>query len=392
MTFQKNAGAVRRFAKAMKFGAWLQGLPPKLTPPPFRLMQIGSAFWQSRALYVAARLDIATVLADGEMEADTLATRVNAHADAIGRLMRLLAAIGVFEETAAGVFCNNTVSDCLRTGQPNNVRAMILMHGSDEMARPWFEQLEQGVRSGKSPFSLCHGQGLFDYLDQHSDLDRLFSQAMDSVEALTGDSFATDFDWSRFDRVIDVGGSRGRKSLAILKRHPHLRSLVVDRPQVIEEAKRYWAHRPHSLSDRMQFQAGDVWTALPPPQGDRDVYLLSAVLHGFDDDTCVRMLRNLAQVIGRSGAKVAIMEMVLPETRADIAGASFDMQMFMGTTGRERTLREWRGLSQQGGFELVEVLGLQAMGCLLVCEVASSDATQQTTSYFPHDATAPTVH
>ena len=48
---------------------------------------------------------------------------------------------------------------------------------------------------------------------------------MDSVEALTGDSFATDFDWARFDRIIDIGGSKGSKSVAILKRHPHLKAL-----------------------------------------------------------------------------------------------------------------------------------------------------------------------
>ena len=89
MSFQLNAGAVRRFAKAMKFGAWLQAIPNKLTPPPFRLMQIGSAFWQSRALYVAARLDVATVLGDEELDANIIATRVAATADATGRLLRL---------------------------------------------------------------------------------------------------------------------------------------------------------------------------------------------------------------------------------------------------------------------------------------------------------------
>jgi len=93
MSYQMNPGAVRRFAKAMRFGAWLQAIPNKLTPAPFRLMQIGSAFWQSRALYVAARLDIATALGDDAVDAEVIATRVAANADAIGRLLRMLAAI-----------------------------------------------------------------------------------------------------------------------------------------------------------------------------------------------------------------------------------------------------------------------------------------------------------
>ena len=110
MSLQKNTGAVRRFARLMKFAGWLQNLPNKLTPPPFRLMQIGSAFWQSRALYVAARLDIATVLGDQRLSTDEIATRVSAQPDAIYRLLRMLAAMGIFEEASSRVFGNNRLS------------------------------------------------------------------------------------------------------------------------------------------------------------------------------------------------------------------------------------------------------------------------------------------
>ena len=366
MSYQMNAGAARRFAKVMKFGAWLQAIPNKLTPPPFRLMQIGSAFWQSRALYVATRLDIATVMGDEELDADAIATRVAANADATGRLLRLLAAIGVFEEKAPYVFRNNKISAYLRTDNPQNVRAMILMHNSDAMSRPWYERLEQGIREGVPPFHLSHGEDLFDYLDHHADLDSLFSEAMDSVEALTGDSFATDFDWGRFERIIDVGGSRGAKSFAILKRHPKLTALVVDRPQVIAEAKHYWSKHNSSGIERLGFQAGDAFTTIPSAQSEKDIYLLSAVLHGFDDETCITVLRNVANATGQTGARIALLEMVLPEVGADVAGASFDMQMFMGSRGRERTLREWTAVFDDSGMALEEVVGLQSFGNILV--------------------------
>jgi len=366
MPFQRNVGAVRRFAKVMKFAAWLQALPNKLTPPQFRLMQIGSAFWQSRALYVAARLDIATVIAEEVLVADEIAARISADADATGRLLRMLAAMGIFEESAARMFRNNKLSSFLRTDNPGNVRAMILMHNSDAMSRPWFEQLERGVREGLPPFRLSHGEELFDYLDHNADFDRLFSEAMDSVEALTGDSFVTDFDWGRFDRVIDVGGSRGTKSLAILKRHPHLTALVVDRAQVIAEAERYWSAHIMSGLDRLSFQTCDLLTTIPPAKNERDIYLLSAVLHGFDDATCVTVLRNLRNACGSTGARIALLEMVLPEVGADLAGTSFDMQMFMGSRGRERTLREWTLLFDRGGVGLEEIIGLQSFGNILV--------------------------
>jgi hypothetical protein len=216
------------------------------------------------------------------------------------------------------------------------------------------------------PFHLTHGEDLFDYLDHHADLDSLFSEAMDSVEALTGDSFATDFDWGQFDRIIDVGGSRGAKSLAILKRHPKLTALVIDRSQVIAEAEQFWATQNTSGVERLRFQVGDALSTVPSAQSAKDIYLLSAVLHGFDDETCITVLRNLAKGCGQTGARIALLEMVLPEVGADVAGASFDMQMFMGSRGRERTLREWGALFNGAGIALEEVVGLQSFGNILV--------------------------
>jgi hypothetical protein len=366
MSYQLNTRAVRGFARAMKFGAWLQALPQKLTPAPFRLLQIGSAFWQSRALDAAARLDIATMLGDAELDATAIARLVGADADATARLLRFLAAMGIFEECALHTFRNNKLSSYLRTDRPQNVRAMVLMHNSPEMSRPWFEQLERGVREGVPPFRLVHGEELYDYMDRHAQFDAQFSAAMDSVDALTGDSFATDFDWSRFDRLIDVGGSRGSKSLAIIKRHPRLTALVVDRAPVVAEAPAWWAAHPSSGTERLRFQAGDMRHQIPPACDDHDIYLLSAVLHGFDDDTCIAVLRNLANAIGSTGARVALLEMVLPERGADVAAASFDMQMFMATRGRERTLAQWQSLFEASRLVLEEQVGLRSFGRILV--------------------------
>lgn len=315
---------------------------------------------------MAARLDVATHLGAETIDASALAERVGANADALGRLMRLLAAIGIFDESAAMSFRNNKLSNCLRRDDPQSVRAMILMHNSETLSRPWFENLEAGVRSGTPPFRLSHGEDLFDYLDHHEKFDLLFSLAMDSVEALAGDGFATDLDWRRFDRLIDIGGSRGAKALAILRRHPGLTALVVDRPQVVAEARRYWADRPAEGVERMHFEAGDLFAAIPLPNGPKDIYLLSAVLHGFDDSQCLRALKNLRVAIGNSGARVAVLELVVPEAGADIASAAIDLQMFVGCQGRERTLSEWKALIQASELVLEEVVKLRSLGSILI--------------------------
>jgi hypothetical protein len=367
MALQKHAGAVRLFARMLKFSAWLQQIPNMLTPPPFRLMQMGSAFWQSRALYVAARLDIASALADERLPAEEIAVRVSAHPDATYRLLRMLVAMGIFEEASPRHFKNNKLSSFLRGDNPQNVRAMILMHNSEVMSRPWCEYLEQGVREGTVPFSLAHGEDLFDFMDTHPEFDALFSRAMDSVELLIGDSFATDFDWGQFARVIDVGGSRGSKAVTLLKHYPHLTALVVDRAQVIADAEGCWTGRVDAaVLARLRFQAGDVLEAVPAATTGKDIYLLSAVLHGFDDDNAVKVLRSLARAMGDTGARVVLLELVVPDAGADLASTSFDMQMFMGTRGRERTQAEWERLFERSGLRLDELVSLRSFGKLLV--------------------------
>jgi len=145
-----------------------------------------------------------------------------------------------------------------------------------------------------------------------------------------------------------------------------LTALVVDRPQVIAEAKHYWSTHNASGIERLSFQAGDALTSIPEAQSEKDIFLLSAVLHGFDDATCTTVLRNLANACGQTGARIALLEMVLPEAGADVAGASFDMQMFVSSRGRERTLSEWTAVLDDSGMALEEVVRLQAFGNILV--------------------------
>lgn len=173
----------------------------------------------------------------------------------------------------------------------------------------------------------------------------------------------------QFERIIDVGGSKGSKALCVLKHHPHLRALVIDQPQVIREARHYWeGKQDQSLLARVTFQPGDVLESLPPAANDKDIYFLSAVLHGFDDDTCVRVLNNIAVAISTTAARIALLEIVMDETRPDLASSSFDMQMFMATRGRERTLREWETVFSRSAVQLEEVVNLRTFGKILVLQ------------------------
>lgn len=360
-SLQKNRRKVRLYQRVVKLANWVATIPNRVTPPAFRLLQIESAFWQSRALYVATRLDLADALEGSEKGVGEIAASLSLHEDHLYRLMRMLASIGVFRETTPRVFGNSRLSDYLRRDHPHSLRALILMHHSPVMTRPWMEGLEEGIRSGETPFVKVQGTELFDYMDRDADFDRLFAEAMDAVEGLTGNDYLEDFDWSRFDRLIDVGGSKGAKALAILARQPHLRALVLDRPQVVAQARDAWRGKVDtSLLERIEFGDCDLRVRIPPPSSDRDLYLFMAVFHGLGDTDAGKVLTNLRQAIGDMRPGILVVDTVAQAHDIDPTIASLDMQMLVGTRGRERTREEWSALFAAADFAIREVIEVRS--------------------------------
>jgi len=362
-----NTFRVKLFNKLMSFASALQNIPAKITPPPFRLMQIGSLFWQSRALYVATKLGLADVIGDAEKNTVEIATALQLHEDHLYRLMRMLGSLGIFDETSPRVFKNSKTSAYLRVDNPKNVRAMILMHNSPEMTKPWMESLEECIRDGGVPFAKINGIDLFGYMDKNKNFDLLFSQAMDTVENLTGNLFLEDFNWGRFDRIIDVGGSKGSKTISILKSYPNLKAVVFDRPQIIEAAKTHWSGKiAADVLARINFQRGNMFENLPVAESDNDLYVFFAIFHGLNDEECTKVLNNLKSAIGTKKSYVLIGDAVAEEMHIDPTVAAFDMQMLIGTTGRERTLREWGRLLENAGFKIVEVMNVRTFAKFIV--------------------------
>jgi hypothetical protein len=364
-----NRFRVKLFQLLLRFASVLQNIPVKTTPPAFRLMQIGSLFWQSRALYVATKLGLADVIGDTQKSTREIAGKLHLHEDHLYRLLRLLQSIGIFEETSPRVFRNSKTSEFLRADHPHNVRAMILMHNSPEMTRPWMAPLEECIRDGGVPFVKAHGLDLFGYMDHNKDFDLLFSQAMDAVESLTGDSFLEDFNWADFDRIIDIGGSKGSKSISILKAVPHLKAVVFDRPQIIQAAKTSWRDKiPEQVLARIDFQPGDMFESLPVAVSDNDLYVFFAIFHGLNDDEANRVLRNLQTAIGEKHPCVLIVDSVAEELQANPTVAAFDMQMLIGTNGRERTMSEWQRLLGDSGFDIVDVIDVRTFAKFIIAK------------------------
>lgn len=368
-SLQKHRFKVKLFGSAMALANRLAAIPNKLTPPPFRLLQLESAFWQSRALYVASKLGIADALGDGVLTTAELAGALSLQEDSLYRLMRMLASVGIFTEIEHRTFRNNSLSEPLRSDSAKSVRDMILMHNSDVMVRPWMESLESGIRDGEIPFVRSHGTALFDFMDRHPEFDAFFARAMDEVESLTGLDYLQDFDWSGFTRLIDVGGSKGAKTLTILQQNPQLQAVVFDRPQVIVAGEAYWRSQgAESLLNRVEFVGGDMFASVPPACSSSDLYFCMALFHGIGDEEAGRLLKNIRQAIAEHRATLLVVDTVAEEVGIDPNVAAMDMQMLINTLGRERTRSEWERLFQRNGFSLREVIAVRSFARFIVVD------------------------
>jgi hypothetical protein len=365
---QKNIRKTKRFERIMKVAAWIAELPNKLIPAPFRLMQIGSLFWQSRSLYLAVKLGIADVISSEPMTTKDIAEKLNLFEPNLYRLMRFLASMGIFNEVSHKVFAHNKLSLPLARNQANCVADMVLMHNCEEMTLPWMGAMEAGIKHGDTPFVQCHGSDMFSYMNDNKALNDLFANAMDSVDSLTGLDYLQDFNWSCFDRLIDLGGSKGSKSIAILAENSALTSVVFDRDIVIQDAKENWKNKINEqILDRITYVGGDLFSSdLPIASSDKDLYLLVAVFHLLDDAQAITLLKRITASMTGVNAAIAIVDAVLPDTQANITQTSFDMQMLMGTKGCERTANQWHQLFEQANVQLIETVSIRTFAKVMV--------------------------
>ncbi len=193
-----------------------------------------------------------------------------------------------------------------------------------------------------------YGATAFEHAARESSYAKAFDAGMSSqsnlqtawtIEALR------DCDFSSIARLCDVGGGRGHLLGHLLVRYPHLRGTVLERPGVVDQKQVLWAEKLR-LGDRCRYVTGDMFVDAPAA----DAYAMKMILHDWNDDECVQILRNLHRSAARAG-RVFIIEHVIPDRGTPDYAAMFDMHMMCWGGGRERTVQEYRALLQASGWE-----------------------------------------
>lgn len=315
-------------------------------PPPAQLMQFILGRWISKPIYVAAKLGIADMLADGPKSIDQLATESKSHAAFLYRMMRALASVGIFAENEDNRFELTPMAEFLRTG---TMRCMPLMFESDWSDKAW-GCFYDSIKTGSTAFDKAHGMPVSDYLEKNPEAASVFNEA-NAVKAAGSHRAILDvYNFSGINHLVDVGGGVGALMVEVLTVHPSIKGTITDLPSVVEIADK--VIRARGMQDRCQVVAGDFFESVPE---EGDAYLLSNIIHDWPDEECRLILNNCHRAM-KADSKLLVMEMVIPPGNEPSVAKLLDLEMMVTTGGRERTEAEFRDLFESSGFELARII------------------------------------
>jgi SAM-dependent methyltransferase len=317
-------------------------------PPAALLLQLTSGYWISQSIYVAAKLGIADLLRDGPRTCEELARDTGTDARSLYRVMRALASVGVFTERDGGRLALTPLAELLRTGEPGSMQALAIMLG-EESYRAWGELL-YSVKTGEPAFERVFGMPRWEYLAQHPEVADVFNQAMTGLFGRVHTAAVKAYDFSRFHRVVDVGGGNGFLLTLILRANPRTTGILFETPAVIPDAQRHL--EAAGLARRCRAVAGDFFESVP--EGG-DAHLLAHVMQSFDDDRCAKILANCRRAIARNGTLLLVEPVIAPGNEPSPAKL-LDLHMLVVTGGRQRTEVEYGALLASAGFRLARLI------------------------------------
>lgn len=324
-------------------------------PPP--LFQLASGYWISQAIYVTAKLGIADVLKHGAKSSNEIALETGTDDDSIFRLMRALCAVGVFRMNGNGTFAITDLGKPLQSGIPGSLRAMVITLGEVHYAA-WAHLLES-IKTGAAAFPRAFGAKMFDYLGRENEAGNTFNRAMTDYSALSSCAVLLAYDFSGVRSIVDIGGGCGKLLTSILHMYPSMRGTLFDMRSVIAAAEQ--SLKEHPCRDRCEMVSGSFLEAVPC---DFDAFLLSSVIHDWDDEGAIRILENCRRSM-RPQSKVLLVEFVVPAGGQKSFSKLLDLNMLVMNGGRERTELEYQTLFEAAGLRMTRIIPTMSPLCVL---------------------------
>ena len=319
-------------------------VPANLTV--FEMVQGG---WLTQAMYAASKLGIFDALATAPATAEDIAARVGSHPGATFRLMRALASNSLLKQERDGRFALTRLGEALRSDAPGSMAPMLQFAGHPKHWEHW-GQLLYSVQTGKTSLEMLRGMPAFEYLETDPELAAVFNNAMTGLSDMVVDTLLPAYDFSKFSTIVDVGGGHGRLLAAVLQQATAARGVLFDLPSVVAGAGPML--EASGVSDRITVTGGSFFESVPE---GADAYLLKTIIHDWDEDSAVAILRNIRKAMAPHGT-VALIEMVLPEGTPYHPGMLLDLEMLVAAGGQERTAAEYAELLARAGLRQSRVV------------------------------------
>lgn len=333
-----------------------------MAPPPIPLLEMVAGHWRVHALGAVARLGIADLLASGPRTVTELARDAGAHEDSLLRVLHALADEGLLAEPTPGTFALTSFLAPLRRDHPQSMRHTVIQITSAWSQRAWAD-LEGTLRDGEPAFARVFGQDLWHYFDEHPAEGAHFHRSMRELTRLDVPLVVAAHDFGAYRSVVDVGGGGAQLLAGVLQAFPNLRGVVYDLEASLAEAPS--TLREAGVEARATVVAGSFFDAVPE---GHDAYLLRQILHGLTERELSQVLRNVRAAM-RPGARIILLETMVPEAGDRGAHPSFlDLQMLVGSGGRERTRAQYAALLEAHGMRLLEATRTASPTALYVGE------------------------
>ena len=319
-----------------------------ISDPSAELTRLINGFQISQALYVAALLGVADHLKDGPKSADVVARACDAHPRSLYRLMRALAAVGVFHENDDMEFSLTPVGFCLTSDAVETRRNWARFIGRPGAWHAWGNLLHS-IKSGEGAYQVTHGMDSWSYRRQNLEEQAIFDSAMTGNSLAQARAVLEAYDFKAFARIVDIGGGQGLLLREILLACPASRGVLFDQPQVV--ASTTLLTTP-GLENRVETLAGSFFDAIPP---GGDAYVMKFILHDWDDDKAIDILRACSRAMSSTATLVVIERVIGPPNQVP-EGKFSDLNMLVSHGALERTHEEFDDLFAKGGFRLVRVI------------------------------------
>jgi hypothetical protein len=310
------------------------------------LARLVGGFRVSQTLYAAVELGIPDLLADGERSSDDLAEASGADASALYRLLRALASLGILHEADGRRFSLTELGQPLRGDVPASLRDWVKLSGRDYFWHTW-GNLTNSIRSGENAFRSLHGQSVWEWRAAHPEESAIFDAAMRSTTLAANAAILAAYDFGRFGTVVDVGGGTGTLLASILEAHPATRGILFDQEHVVSGAEPVL--RAAGVADRCEVFGGSFFSSVP---AGGDAYVLKWIIHDWEDEDCVAILRACRQAMAPEAVVLVIERDLGPPNENAVAKIS-DLNMLVIPGGRERTEEEYEQLFARAGLRHV---------------------------------------